>query len=99
MNLNCELYVSSPEIDQNNKLQKYQVYFDDELIIEKELLNSNLQADNIQFSVDVESGVHELKLKNLNNINLHILKYIINEEISHNYDEEILDTWSYIINI
>lgn len=92
MNLNCELHIISSV---NN--QKYRVYFDNELILEKEL-SPNI-VDNVKFSVDVESDTHEIKLEKLLDNDLHILKLKIDEEIIHNDDELLTqDVWTYIIN-
>ena len=92
MNLNCELHIMSSG---NN--QKYRVYFDNELILEKEL--SPVIVDNVKFSVDVESGTHQIKLEKLLDYDLHILKLKIDEEIIHNHDETLThDVRTYIIN-
>lgn len=77
--------------------QKYRVYFDNELIIEKEL--SPAIVDNVKFSVDVEHGTHKIKLEKLLDSDLCISQLTANEEVILYGNQKVMqDGRTYIIN-
>ena len=99
MNLNCELHIKSyHKLDE----PKFRLYFDDELLTEKPIMTNAYRDewDNLLFKLEVDAGMHELKLVKLNNGDIIIMKYIVNDIIKYDREELLLqDSWTYRINI
>jgi len=98
MNLNCELHVKSYH---KPRQPRYRLYFDNELITEKFIVTNagKNEWDNIMFKVTGNPESHELILEKLDNNDIYIIKYVVNNEIKYKKVELLVQSnWIYRIN-